>query len=104
MGTVLQIAMVIVGHSNKGIASKFAVGGMGFSFMAGIVYAVLAEGGSSSAIALGGLVAGSICAFIGILVSYLMKDVPFSLLALGTISSAITGALGGVVGRFLGGV
>jgi hypothetical protein len=42
--------------------------------------------------------AGAICAFLGILVSHLLGDVPASLLALGTLSSAVTGAIGGVIG------
>ncbi|MBA3889087.1 MAG: SRPBCC domain-containing protein [Gemmatimonadaceae bacterium] len=101
LGTVLQVAMVVVGHSNKSVANLFAVGGMGFSFLAGLAYAMWARGASPSALAIGGLVAGAVCAFLGILVSYLLGDVPPSLLALGTISSAVTGALGGWLGKFL---
>ena len=100
VGTVLQVAMVVAGHSNKSIANLFAVGGMGFSLVAGIVYAVVARGGTTSSLAIGGLVAGALCAFIGIFVSYMLHDVPMSLLALGTISSAVTGAIGGAVGKF----
>jgi len=47
---------------------------------------------------LGGVLAGGLCALIGIAVSYLLKDVPASLLALGTLSSAVTGAVGGWLG------
>ena len=100
VGTVLQVVMVVAGHSNKSIAGMFAVGGMGFSLVAGIVYAVMARGGTTGSLAIGGLLAGAICAFIGIFVSYMLKDVPMSLLALGTISSAVTGAIGGWVGKF----
>ena len=39
-------------------------------------------------------VAAGVC----LLVSYLLGDVPASLLALGTISSAVTGAIGGFIG------
>jgi hypothetical protein len=100
VGTVLQVAMVVAGHSNKSIANLFAVGGMGFSLVAGIVYAVTARGGTTSSLAIGGLLAGALCAFIGILVSYMLHDVPMSLLALGTVSSAVTGAIGGAIGKF----
>jgi hypothetical protein len=100
IGTVLQVVMVVAGHSNKSIAALFAVGGMGFSLIAGVVYAIVAKGGSTSSLAIGGLVAGAICAFIGILISHLMGDVPASLLVLGTVSSAVTGAIGGVIGKF----
>jgi hypothetical protein len=101
VGSILQIAMVTAGHSNKSIAGLFAVGGMGFSLVAGLLYAMWARGGSASSLAVGGLIAGAACALIGIFVSYMLGDVPMTLLALGTISSAVTGALGGWVGKFL---
>jgi hypothetical protein len=101
LGTILQVAMVVAGHSNPSVAALFAVGGMGFSLIAGLAYALRARGGSASALALGGLVAGALCALIGIFVSYLLGDVPMSLLALGTISSAVTGGIGGWLGTFL---
>jgi xanthine/uracil permease len=101
VGTILQVAMVVVGHSNASVASLFAVGGMSISLIAGLLYARWARGDSASALAIGGLVAGALCALIGIFVSYMLGDVPMSLLALGTISSAVTGAIGGWIGAFL---
>jgi len=99
VGTVLQVAMVVAGHSNKSIAALFAVGGMSISLVAGIGYAWNARGSSAGALAFGGLIAGGVCAFIGILVSYLIGDVPATLLILGTASSMVTGAIGGLVGK-----
>lgn len=101
IGTVLQIVMVVAGHSNKSIAALFAVGGMGFSLIAGLLYAVMAKNGTMSSLAIGGLIAGAVCALIGILISHLMGDVPASLLILGTVSSAVTGAIGGAIGKFV---
>jgi hypothetical protein len=101
LGTVLQVAMVLIGHTSPAVAALYAVGGMGISLLAGLAYAHWARGASASAATVGGLVAGALCAFIGILVSYLLGDVPASLLALGTISSAVTGAFGGWAGRML---
>src|SRR4051794_10014858 len=95
IGTVLQVAMVVGGHSNDTIKGLFAVGGMGFSLIAGVIYTIVAGAGTAASLALGGGVAGGVCAFIGILVSHLLGDVPASLLALGTISSIVTGAIGG---------
>jgi hypothetical protein len=100
IGTILQTAMVVAGHSNKSVAKLFAVGGMSLSLVAGVIYAAMAGGSTSSAI-LGGVIAGSVCALIGIGVSYALRDVPASLLALGTASSAVTGAIGGWLGRWL---
>lgn len=101
LGTVLQVAMVVAGHTNKSIAGLFAVGGMGFSLIAGVAYAKFAGGGPASSLAAGGAVAGGVCAVIGIFCSYLYGDVPASLLLLGTVSSVVTGALGGWIGRFI---
>lgn len=42
---------------------------------------------------------GGISAAIGIAVSVALGDVPTSLLALGTGSSAVTGLIGGLIGR-----
>ncbi len=96
--------MVVTGHSNDAIKGLFAVGGMGLSLLAGLLYARLARPATKGSAAIGGLAAGAICALLGILVSYLLGDVPASLLALGTLSSAVTGAIGGLVGQLtLGG-
>ena len=98
VGTLMQVAMVVVGHSSPAVAQLFAVGGMGLSLLAGFLYARLARPATKGSAAVGGGVAGAICAFAGILVSYQLRDVPASLLALGTLSSAFTGAIGGVIG------
>ncbi|MFL5617568.1 MAG: DUF6265 family protein [Gemmatimonadaceae bacterium] len=98
VGTLLQVVMVVAGHSSPAIKALFAVGGMGLSLVAGVIYARLARPATKGSAAVGGLAAGAICAFLGILVSHLLGDVPGSLLALGTISSAVTGAIGGVLG------
>jgi hypothetical protein len=102
-GTVLQVGMVVAGHSNPSIAQLFAVGGMGISLIAGVAYAVFARSDSAGAAATGGAIAGGACALIGICVSYLLGDVSMSVLALGTASSAVTGAIGGWLGSFLPG-
>lgn len=101
VGTILQVAMVVAGHTDKSIAALFAVGGMGISLIAGLIYGWLARGVPMSSAIVGGLAAGAICAFIGILVSHLLGDVPATLLALGTVSSAVTGAIGGAIGRVI---
>jgi len=102
IGTVLQVAMVVAGHSNPAVAKLFAVGGMGFSLVAGVIYAWRAHPAAMSDAVAGGTIAGAACALLGILVSFLLGDVPATLLALGTISSAVTGAVGGVIGRSIG--
>jgi hypothetical protein len=101
VGTILQVGMVLLAHSNKSVASLTPFGGMGFSLIAGLIYAWIARGSGASALAMGGALSGGICAFIGILIFHLMGDAPASLLALGTLSSVVTGAIGGWIGRFV---
>jgi hypothetical protein len=100
-GTVLQLAMVLLGHSNAAIAQLFGPVGMGISLVAGLIYTSQARGGSAGSAALGGFVAGGLCALIGIIVSFALGDVTAMILALGTLSSAVTGAIGGWLGRFV---
>lgn len=101
-GLALQLAMVVAGHfapaSVREIA--FPVGGMGFSLIAGVVYARSARPGWGGALA-GGAVAGGLCALIGIAVSVALKDAPPSLLALGTAASTVAGAVGAALGRLV---
>ncbi len=101
VGTVLQVAMVLGGHYSPGIARLFAVGGMGFSLVAGVLYGLLVPRGGRGGIVLGGVLAGAACAFLGILLSRALGDVPTSLLLLGTCSSAVTGGLGGALSLLL---
>jgi hypothetical protein len=98
IGTVAQIAMVVAGHFEPAVAELFAIGGMGISAVAG--WAALRGQTASLAGAAGqGALAGGVSAAIGIGVSLALGDVPASLLALGTGSSAVTGLIGGVIGR-----
>jgi hypothetical protein len=100
IGTVLQVAMVVAGHFVPFIALHvFMFGGMGISAVAGLIYGRAAAGYGDAA--LGGAIAGGGCALIGIALSVLMGDTQAVILALGTASSAVTGAIGGVLGRLI---
>jgi len=98
LGTIAQIAMVVAGHFVPAVANLFAIGGMGISALAGWA-ARKGEPASISAAAGRGALAGGAGAAIGIAVSVALGDVPTSLLALGTGSSAVTGLIGGLIGR-----
>lgn len=100
IGTVLQIAMVVVGHQVTAVANLFGPLGMAISLVAGLLWARESSAGYGNA-AGGGAMVGGGCALVGILVSYLLGDVTAMILALGTISSAVTGSLGGLLGRRL---
>jgi len=98
VGTVLQLAMVIAGHFDPFVANKvFMFGGMGISALAGFLCGRHASGYGGAALA--GAVAGGVCALIGIAVSVLLGDTQAMILAFGTLSSAVTGAIGGLIGR-----
>ena len=101
IGTALQLAMVLSGHYNTSVANLFAVLGVSISLVAGLLFALWAKQPTLGSSALGGLLAGGICALLGILVSYLLGDVTASIIVFGTLSSAVTGAIGGAVGHFL---
>ncbi|MQA92567.1 MAG: hypothetical protein GEU90_20485 [Gemmatimonas sp.] len=96
IGTILQLVMVIAGNFSPAVASLFAVLGMLISMIAGGMYAAWA-GAARSRAAGGGAIAGGVCGLIGIAASVAMGDVETSLLLFGTASSAVTGAIGGLL-------
>ncbi len=75
-----------------------AVVGMAISLGAGVLYTRRALPVTRSEAAIGGASAGGVCALIGIVVSYGLGDVPALVVAFGTLSSAATGAIGGLLG------
>lgn len=97
VGTLLQLAMVISGHWVEFIKlNVFAVGGMLISAIAGAIYARSAKVNRKKSAAQGAIV-GGLCALIGIAVSFALGDVPANILAIGTLGSAVTGAIGGAI-------
>jgi hypothetical protein len=91
--------MVVMGHYEPRVAKLFAPLGMFLSLVAGYLFGrwsqPLARGGAAA----GGAVAGAVCALIGIAESFTLGDVAAWVIAFGTVSSAVTGALGGWLGR-----
>lgn len=100
VGTLLQTAMVLVGHWVPAVALLFAPLGMGISLAVGLGWARTAATGYGHA-AWGGALVGGVCALIGIAISLALGDVTAAILVLGTMSSAVTGALGGLAGARL---
>src|ERR1700722_13335405 len=101
VGLILQFLMVVAGHYSAPVKASFAIGGMAFSLLAGLLYVRLAPGGWAGA-CLGGAIAGGVCAVIGIAVSVSLKDVPTQILWLGTSASVVTGLIGGAIGKVIG--
>ena len=103
VGTVIQVAMVVIGHFVPWVALHvFMLGGMGISALAGGLYAHDAANGYGRG-ALGGAIAGGVCALLGIAVSVILGDTATNILILGTASSAVTGAVGGLFGQLSSG-
>lgn len=100
VGTALQTAMVVVGHWTPAVANLFGPLGMTISLVVGLMWARSGPESYGQA-ALGGAIVGGTCALVGIAISYLMGDVTAIILAFGTASSAVAGALGGLAGRRL---
>ncbi len=99
-GTALQLAMVTGGHRITAIKGMYLIGGLLFSAVAGALYARFSDATLMSDV-IGGLIAGGICAFLGILVSHLLGDVPAPVLAFGALSSAIAGLIGAAITHYL---
>jgi hypothetical protein len=99
LGTFLQLIMIVLGHFAPAIAGLYAEGGMAISGVTGLLYSIWGGKESLGGAALGGAAAGGISAFLGIMASHLMGDVPVALLSVGTAASTVTGAIGGMVGR-----
>lgn len=100
VGTGLQLAMVLAGHWLAAVAALFAPVGILISLVAGLLYARAARGSWSDS-TLGGVVAGAVCALIGISVSVALGDVAPIILVIGTLSSAAGGVIGGAIGKLL---
>jgi hypothetical protein len=100
VGTVLQVAMVVTGHWVAAVAAAFGLVGMAISLLVGLLWAREASSGYGAG-AGGGALVGGVCALLGIVVSFLLGDVTAVILAFGTLSSAVTGLLGGLLGHRL---
>jgi len=101
VGTVLQIAWMLLGHffpGMRGFHNVYLFGGMMISAIAGYIYA-MAYGAGFKQGALGGAIAGGVCGLIGIAASVLIGDTPFLDIALGTAVTVLTGAVGGLWGE-----
>ena len=102
VGLTAQLAMVLSGHYVAFIKNNvFALGGMAISLLAGLLFAKLAHDAGWTPNLVGGLIAGGLCALLGIAVSVALKDTAMPILLVGTIGSAVAGLVGGAVGKLL---
>jgi hypothetical protein len=101
-GLVAQLAMVLSGHYVAFVKDKvFALGGMGISLIAGVLFAKLVAGAGWGPSLIGGAVAGGACALLAIAVSVGLKDTAANILLVGTLGSVVTGLIGGALGKLI---
>jgi hypothetical protein len=99
IGTLLQVAMVVIGHFYASVAALFGSIGVGISLLAGILLTIRARRQALGSSLVGAALVGGLCALIGIALSWGLGDVPALILVVGTAASTVTGALGGFLGR-----
>ena len=99
VGTILQIAVVVLGHFIPFIslhASLFAV--MFISGLAGLFYARDLDRGWALG-TLGSIIAGTGCAIIGVAFAVAIGDKPASLIGFVMVASLLSSAAGGPFGQ-----
>ncbi|MDP1632251.1 MAG: hypothetical protein Q8L66_12620 [Caulobacter sp.] len=101
IGTAAQLAMIVAGHFVPFVRDNvFMLGGLAISLVAGLIYGRALKGGWLDSL-IGGVIAGGVCALIGIAASVAWGDTPKEILLLGAVSSAVTGLIGGAIGKVL---
>jgi hypothetical protein len=103
LGTLLQVAMVLLGHFMPGLQTRglFPIGGSAIGAIAGFCYARWSPAGPVPRAMGGGAVAGAIGGGLGATVSYLLKDVPPNTILVACGSTLVTGLIGALIGRLL---
>jgi len=99
IGIVLQLLMVVAGHFFESVLNLSGILGTAIPFVLGIWYGASRRPGYGRC-AWGGFVIGVVGAFIGVVAAMLMKDQTWILLTFAPLSSGVTGAVGGLLGRF----
>ena len=99
VGTVLQLVLALAGHFIPWVAVHvFMFGRMMASATAGYYYGMVLGRGYAVG-ALGGAIAGGLCAAPVIAISALLGDAEASMVAVGTGISILTGGVGGAFGE-----
>jgi hypothetical protein len=98
-GTVLQLGLAAAGHFSPWVAIHlFLFGRAMLSATAGYVYGLVLGRGYGAG-ALGGAIAGGLCAVPGLAASVLLGDSLAAVVTMGTAISILTGAVGGAFGQ-----
>jgi hypothetical protein len=103
IGTVLQVGMILLGKVSPMIGQNFAIGGTSIAAATGVIASMMAKPAGMGGAAGGGAVAAGVSALIGTLVSMATGQTGMDTIAIGTGSSVVAGAIGGVVGQLFAG-
>lgn len=99
VGTLLQVAMVVLGHYLPAVQSSYPIVGSLIAAFTGLVFAKGAMRPARMASATGGAIAGGVSGFLGSGLSAIMGDVPGPTIGVATIASVIAGLAGGAIGH-----
>ena len=103
IGTLLQVLMVVAGHFMPQVAQLFPVVGTGLGGVTGLLFGLFNKNASGDALAGGAAASGGIGGLLGAVVSMALGDATGSTIAIATGSTAVAGAIGGFLGKMLGG-
>ncbi|HET9295020.1 MAG TPA: hypothetical protein VFO06_12060 [Gemmatimonadales bacterium] len=103
IGTVLQVAMVLLGKVSPEVGQNFAIGGTTIAAVTGVLASLMNRQPAMGGAVGGGAIAAGVSALIGTVVSMATGQTGMDTIMIGTGSSVVAGALGGVVGQLFGG-
>jgi membrane protein YqaA with SNARE-associated domain len=98
-GTILQVAMVVLGHWVEPIRNNFAIIGSLIGLATGFLFGKWSNRPARMGSASGGAIAASVSSFLGTVVSYGLGDILGNVIGIGTLSGLVTGLIGGAVGH-----
>lgn len=103
LGTLLQVALVLLGHFVPTLQAQglFPIGGSAIGALTGFWYGRRSPTRPVGRVMGGGAVAGAIGGGIGSTVSCWLKDVPPSTIVVACGTTLVAGLLGGLVARLL---
>ena len=103
IGTVLQVAMVLLGKVSPEVGQNFAIGGTTIAAATGVLASLMNRQPAMGGAVGGGAIAAGVSALIGTVVSMATGQTGTDTIMIGTASSVVAGAIGGVVGQLFGG-
>lgn len=98
-GTLLQSAMVIIGHFVPSVAASFPIVGTAIGAVTGFLFSRWGGRPTRMASASGGALAGGVAGMLGTIISAALGDVPLATVGVATVSTVVSGLLGAAVGH-----